>query len=598
MTRRAALLAAILLISTVLCSVSPRAWSQEKAQEQARPVRYAEIEVRGPILETLPDLYLVKPETDTLYELVGRIDSARRDPAVHGLVLKLQSLGTGWAKAQELRQAIVRFRKAGKPVICFVESCGNLDYYVATSASRIVMVPSGSLLLVGLRAEVLFLKGLLEKLGVEADMVQVGEAKGAEEPFTRTTASEPFRRSINALLDDYYQQLVEGISAGRGLRKSWVRKLLDDGPYSARRARDAGLVDELRFYDELIQSLRQQHGEGFTLLEGYGGKQQASPFGANPQDLLKLFLGGGGQRPDRGLPQGPTIAVVYAVGTIVSDDPGDVLLGENVVNARRLCGLLGRLRKEDSVKAVVLRVDSPGGSAEASDLIWHELRRLDEVKPVVVSLSDVAGSGGYYIAAGGRKILAQEGTVTGSIGVVGGKFVLSGLFEKLGLTVDVYQRGEQAGLFSSVERLSERQRLRLRELLLDARRTFLERIRASRGQLVRQPELWSEGQTITGSQALSSGLIDAIGGLSDAIDVARDAAGLPEGSKFNVVRLPPAQSLLDVILWGKREVRTPAWLLRLPLQRRDLPVLGYVGALGCLQDYRPAALMPVWITVR
>jgi len=599
---------AMWLVAAALPGLLLCTWAEALAQDGGGPpaaaaprarARYAEIEVGGPILEILPELYLIEPDVETLYDLVGRIEKARRDASVQGVIVKLDRLGTGWAKAEEIRRAILRCRQAGKEVVCFTHGCGNLDYLVASAADRVVMIPSGSLLLVGLRAEVLFLKGLLDKIGVEADMIQIGSAKGAEEPFTRTTGSEAFKRSINELLDDYYRQLVEGIAEGRGLEPEPVRELIESGPFTARRAKDAGLVDELMFYDELVESLRERHGERFVLAEHYGEKGEGpSALGTAPQDLLKMVLGMGAVAPRGGWPAGPTIAVLYAVGPIVSEDPDDILIGESVVNAERLSQILDDLRERDSVKAVVLRVDSPGGSAEASDLIWHELRRLNEAKPVVASLSDVAGSGGYYIATGGRLIFAEEGTVTGSIGVIGGKFVLKGLFEKLGLGVDVYERGAHAGLFSPVEAFSDSQRERLRELLLETHEIFIDRVATSRDQPPGQVRRWAEGQSLTGRQARDGKLVDAIGGLYDAIEAARAAAKLPEGAKFSVVRLPRPQSVLDALFWGRRDVRLPTALLRQTLPAEALPAVRYLSALRCVEDNRPAALMPALITVR
>ena len=597
----------LLLVTLVAVAVGLVAEASAAAQEAVplaspvsgvKPVCYAEIEIEGPILETLPDLYLIKPDADTLYDLIERIKKAGTDDSVRGVVVKLDHVGGGWAKAQEIRRAMLNCRKAGKEVVCFMEGGGNLDYFVASAADRIVMVPSGSLLLVGLRAEVLFLKGLLDKIGVEADLIQIGSAKGAEEPLTRTTSSAPFRESINALLDDYYRQLMQGIAAGRKLTEEQVQDLVGRGPFTARQAKEAGLVDELVFYDELIRSLEQRHKGSFVLAKGYGQKpEKPTPLGTGPQELLKMVLGVGAAEPEDALPAGPTIAIVYAVGVIVSEDPDEVLLGESVVNVERISAILRKLRERDSVKAIVLRVDSPGGSADASDMIWHELRRTDEVKPVIVSLSDVAGSGGYYIATGGRMIYAEEGTITGSIGVLGGKLILKGLFEKLGLTVDVFERGAHAGMFSVVEEFSDSQRQRYRELLLETYEIFLDRIVTSRKQPLEDVVKLAEGQSLTGYQAQQGKLVDAIGGLDDAIGAAREAAKLPADVQVSIVRLPRPQSVIDVILWGKRELRMHNSLWQ-ALPAEALPAIRYLSALRCIEDHRAAALIPALITVR
>ncbi len=258
------------------------------------------------------------------------------------------------------------------------------------------------------------------------------------------------------------------------------------------------------------------------------------------------------------------------------------------------------IERDDAYRAIVLRVDSPGGSAEASDLIWHELRLADEVKPVIVSLSDVAASGGYYIATGGRKIFADPGTITGSIGVVGGKLVLKGLFEKIGLSVDVFQRGRNAGLLSSVEEFSDSQRERMRELLLQTYEVFLQRIAVSRGQSLEELRKVAQGQSMTGLQAHRLALVDEIGGLSDALAEARRAAGIPPEAKVRILRMPKPRSLFEVILWGdvkgSRMPRSLRLAAALPPELRA--VKSYLWALWCLEANHVAALMPVSITVK
>jgi protease-4 len=322
-----------------------------------------------------------------------------------------------------------------------------------------------------------------------------------------------------------------------------------------------------------------------------------TPFGASPQDLLKMALGMGGRGPERGLPDGPTIAVLYAVGPIVKEDPDQVLVGESVINANRMVRLLRKLRERENVKAIVLRIDSPGGSAEASDIIWHALREADKSKPVIASMSDVAGSGGYYIATGARSIYAQQATITGSIGVVGGKFVLKGLFDKLGLSVDVFERGPNAGLFSSVEPFSEAQRERFRALLRETHEMFVDRIVGSREMSREQVMRWADGRSLTGHQAIEAGLVDGIGGLDVAVKAARREAGLPEGAEVAVARLPRSQSLLEVIMWGKDSVQSPHSMLREVLPRQALPALGYLRAMQAMQDHQAAAIMPGLISI-
>jgi len=570
--------------------------------EVAEPaaLRYAEIKIAGPVVETLPDLYLLEPDVDTLYDLVERIDQAREDDSIHGVIIKLDGFGGGWAKAQEIRQAVLRCRESGKEVVCYMSSGENIDYYLASAGERVVMQPSGSLDLVGLRAEVMFLKGLLDKIGVKGDIIQVGESKGAAEPFTRTTASEAFRESINTLLDDYYRQLVEGIASARNLDREQVAALIDQGPFTAKQAKEAALVDELMFYDEMLSDLKSRHGTNILLAPQYWKQRRAGAEpGSGPQQLLSLLLGMGAGRGEPERTVGPAIAVIYAVGPIVSGEQEGLGIGESIVSAERMTKLIRKARADQNIKAIVLRVDSPGGSAEACDVIWHELRRADESKPVIVSLSDVAGSGGYYIAAGGRRIYADAATITGSIGVVGGKFVLKGLFEKIGLSVEVFERGKNAGLFSSMDEFSELQRQRLLEMMQETYQTFLERITTTRKQPLEDLERMAQGQTWSGYQAQRGKLVDEIGGLNDAIAGACKEAGLGEDVRVSIVRMPRPMSFFEAIIFGREDdSRLPAGLglNQLPLDLR--PALRYLNAVRCLQDEHTAALMPGFISIR
>jgi len=598
---RLSIVLAVLVAGAVAAQEKPEGKEPAGGAVGLMAARYAEIELNGPVMETLPDLYIFKPALDTLYDIKGRFAKARKDNSVNGIIVKMLNVDMGWAKAQELRRSIMECRQAGKKVICFVESPGNVEYYVASAADRVVIPPSGTVVLVGLRAEVLFLKGFLDKIGVKGDMVQVGDAKGAVEPFVQTTSSEAFKQSINKMLDDYWRQLVKGVAEGRKLDEAKVPDIINKGPYGASGAKQAGLVDDVMFYDELIDQLRKAEPRPFVLVEDYGKERpmpMAMPSGL-PQ-LMFMMLGVSGRPPGAEMPRGPTIAVIYAVGPIVREEPEDLMMmGEFMVSAERMVRVIRKARERDNIKAIVLRIDSPGGSAEASDLIWHELYLANQAKPVIVSMSDVAASGGYYIAAGGRFIFAEEGTITGSIGVMGGKIVLKGLFDKLGLTVDVFNRGEAAGLFSMVEEFSPAERQRFTALLDETHKLFIERVSAARKRTPEQLKEMTRGQAITGTQAKEGGLVDAIGGLDEAIEAARKAAGIGPEVEVAVIHLPKPQSLWEVLLTGRYDgVRTPLPVRSSALPPALRPAAQYIATLMCLEDCRPAALMPAYITIK
>ncbi|MFP4028507.1 MAG: signal peptide peptidase SppA [Candidatus Brocadiia bacterium] len=564
------------------------------------PIRYAEIEIEGPILEAFPEVYLMEPNLPTIHNLVSRIKKAATDKSVDGLIIKVGPIDAGWGKVQELRDAIAKCQEAQKAVICFLQGGSNTEYYLASCADQVVMMPGGSLLLTGLRAEVMFVKGLLEKIGVKGQIVQVGEFKGAAETFSRMSASQSFRESMNALLDSYYRQFIGGMAKGRNMKEAEMRNVVNKGPYTAPRAEASGLVDGLMFYDELLEKIKKKEKVPLLLTKDYGQKKQKLPLGSTPQKIMKTILGmGGGGLPQKGFPGGTSIAVVHAVGPIVQQSPKQVSVGESVINAARMVKLLRRLRKRDNVKAVVLRVDSPGGSAVASDMIWHELRAADKTKPVVASMSDVAGSGGYYIASGARHIFAHEGTITGSIGVVGGKFVMKGLFDKIGVNVDVFERGDNAGLLSSIEEFSDSEEKRFRQLLEQTYDLFVQRVAKSRGASQEEIEKWAAGRAMTGAQAKKGNLIDEIGGLAKALEKARELAGIDVETDVEIVHLPKSQSILEVMMVGRDPgVITPQLKMSELGPRQLRAALSYLRGMSCLDSNQPAALMPGWITIR
>jgi len=607
------------LAAVLLCLLVPLLAAQEQpvakeafdVQDQAPSVgpvaiRYAEIRIHGPIVETLPDVYLLEPDVSLLHEVVERIDTARSDDGIAGVVLHLADMEVGWAKAQELRQAVERLRKANKPVICYLDSAGNADYFVACAADRIVLHPAGTLALVGLRGEVLFWKGLLDKIGVQGDLLQVGNYKGASEPFTRSEASEFFREAVNSVMDDYMRQLVDAVAAARKMAPAAVRGLIDQAPFTPARSRAAGLIDAVATYGEMVNELRGEQTRALEMVQGYGATAARRQPLLNPQQMLQKLLGMGAG-PGELSTAGPTIAVLYAVGPIVKGDPDGMLIGETAVNSGRMTQIIRRLKDDANVKAIVVRIDSPGGSAQASDMIWNELHEADRVKPVIVSMSDVAGSGGYYIASAGRRIFAGEGTLTGSIGIMGGKLVIGGLLEKLSLNVEVFQRGANAGMDSMVEPYSPAQREIVGQLMQDTYRLFIDRVAEGR-KLERAPvEKMAGGRIWTGRQAVEGKLVDEIGSLGDAVAAAGKAAGLPEGAAPNILRLPRSRSIVEMFLSGaatpeigKLQAQSPGapGLTAAGVPRELREPLVYLRALWCMRNETSMAMMPALIRIR
>lgn len=600
-TTRATIIALVLAFLFALAPV--RAAANADPQEQGKAYRYGHIEIEGSVPEMLPPIYLLEPDINTMYSLSRRLEQAAEDDSLRGLIIDLRPFDAGWSKIQELREQIFSCRRAGKEVICYLEGGGNKSYYLASAASRVVLVPSGSLMLVGLRGEVLFFKNLLDMIGLQADYVQIGKYKGAAEPATRNSASEAFREAMETLIDDMYRQLVEGIARGRNLDADEVRDIIDNGPYTAREAQDAGLVDDVKYYDQLLTDIREGADRKVVVAEEYAEAGPRKIFFGGPEEIFRTIMGISKEAEKPKEPKEKALALVYAVGPIIREDPGDLSLYEYVTSAERMKENLRELVKMEHVKAIVVRIDSPGGSAVASDIIWRELRRANRKKPVICSMSDTAASGGYYIAAGGRTIFAEPGTITGSIGVVGGKMVFTGLFGKLGLNVEVFQRGQNAGLYSSMEKMSERERERLQKLLSSTYETFMKRVAESRDMPMQQVREGAKGRPWTGSQAREQNLVDRIGGLRDALGAAKKAAGISPGEDVRIIRRPRPESLLQKILGGTASEDSSArvsWADQLPIQgmERLESLRTYLTALRCLQHEPAAALMPAIISIK
>ncbi|HSM12495.1 MAG TPA: signal peptide peptidase SppA [Thermoanaerobaculia bacterium] len=472
------------------------------------------------------------------------LDAARRDPAVRGVVLRIVDADFGLAKAAELRRQIELTAASGRFVACYLETAGEgtngtLEYYVASACPALSLAPAGEINLLGLWSDAYFLRGSLDKLGVEPSFLTAGRFKSAGETFTERAHSPAAREALDRVLDAYFEQIVDGIASSRGLDPGDVRELVDEAPLSAELALERGLVDALEFPDEFDGRLE-------TLA---GGEPELVPLVAYAHRHERWRAGKG------------SVAVVFARGVIVRGGGGtEPWSGETFLGAERLGRLLADLAEDDAVAAVVLRVDSPGGSALASDLILRRVELLDAAKPVIVSMSDVAASGGYYIAARARRIVAEPGTLTGSIGVITGKLA-SGRFqeEKLGITHDVLARGRHAGLYSSLRPFDEQERALIARRVDEIYLRFLGHVAAGRRLELDAVREVAEGRVWTGQDALAVGLVDELGGLDAALDAARDAAGLDADAA--VVFYPRPRGLWDWLA-GLRDAPLSAELAR------------------------------------
>jgi protease-4 len=564
-----------------------------RAAEEKTVANVAHIKLAGELDETPVSPDPIFGSLENFKSKLDRIKKAKADKNVQALYLHLDGLAVGWGKVDELRRAVADFRKAGKKAYAYLEAGTTKDYLVALACDRVCLPEPGWLMLTGLQAEVTFFKGLFDKIGVQADMLQMGDYKGAAEPFTRTGMSKPFRERLESVLKDYYEEsIVKVIASSRGkeLTADKVKKLIDDGPYTAKKAAAAGLVDVVAYADDFEKEMKAAiKADEVKIVKNYAQEKLKDIDFSNPFAILKLL--GGSSKPRKSTKD--KVAVLVATGVITTGKGGTGMFGGENTGSTTMVEAIRQAEQDKTVKAIVLRVDSPGGSALASDLIWNELRRCK--KPVLASMGDVAASGGYYISMGCRKIYAEPGTLTGSIGVVGGKLVLGGLEKKIGLNTEVIKLGAHAGILSSTFPFSESEKKAMKGLMEDIYDQFLTKAikgRKRAGKEFTKAEFtkYAEGRIWTGRQAKAIGLVDELGTLEDAIADAKAMAKLPKHADVELLILPKPRSFLDTLLEKGDSASLPMQHLSL---LRNLPDLaGHLRSLDGLLQLRGE---PVWL---
>ena len=518
----------------------------------------------------------------TLFEVLETLHHAAGDAQVKALVLHIDGIDWGWAKVTEVRDALSEFRRAGKPVYAALEGGGEPEFFLASGADRIAMPPASDLQMNGLTASALFLRGTFDKVGVRPNFLHVGKYKSAVESYTRTDLSEPAREALGAVLGDTYRLLTDTLAHARRSTPDSIRAWMDRGPWSAEEAKGLGLVDTLLDGAE-VDSLAVRRTGGSSALK----------FTRYAERRL------GGRSPLA------RVALVTATGTITGGK-SRLSGGERLMGAETIIEALRRARTRSSIRAVVLRIDSPGGDATASDEIWHEVVRCRRAKPVIVSMSDVAASGGYYIAAGADTLVADPGTITGSIGIFGGKFNIRGLYEKLGLSIETMSTGPHAEMYSPFRDFTDDEVRLYQDHLQKSYERFLERVASGRRRSTAWVDSVGQGRIWSGSAAADLGLVDELGGLRAALGIARARAGVDDDEEFEVERFPsPDEGYFgrflsgfwnpeDAGLLGDAGVLGRAVTLADPLLD-PLKVLGQAAVLG---NGAALAIMPYTIVIR
>ena len=515
-------------------------------------------------------------ESVTLRGFVESLRKAKRDPRVAAVVLRPSTLESPlWAKVQELRDAVVDFRGSGKPVVAYLEYGGDREYYLASAASQVFLMPSSPLDLTGLASYEIFLRGALDKAGVFPDFLQIGPYKTAANQLTQRDFTPEHREMMESLNRDLYEQLVRGIAESRRKGVEDVRALLDQGPFVAEAAHQAGLVDGLAYFDQLddrVAALKSDSDEDTIDAAEY---QRTSPreAGIEPQSR---------------------VAVLYATGIITSGRSLYDPVNGAVVGSDTIVEQIQRIREDDSIRAVILRIDSPGGSSVASDVIWRELmitRDARPSRPLIASMSDVAASGGYYIAMPAHAIVAEPGTLTGSIGIYGGKFVVDGTLDKLGVATGTIRSGRNADIYSPFAPFSPEQRTRLMGYLDSFYDGFIRKAAASRKTTPERIDAIAQGRVWTGQQARERGLVDALGGLDAAVALAKQRAGIPADEDVELVVYPTRRNVFEALAeqFGSSGFNVWAQLIS-GAERRALGMLS--APVRLFRPGEPLALMP------
>jgi protease-4 len=470
-------------------------------------------------------------DVNTVRGFVEALRKASRDSRVRGVLLRPSTLELPyWGKVQEMRDAITAFRKSGKKVTAFLEYGGDREYYLASAADRVFLMPTSSLDLTGVASYEMFLRGTFDKIGAYPDFVHIGDFKTAPNQYTQKGFTPAHREMAQSLNRDMYEQLVAGVAEGRKKSEDEVRTLFDRGPFIAAKALEAGLVDELAYEDELDDRVPELGGDSDRRIEG--------------SDYQRISFESAGVRPRS------RIAVLYIVGTIASGKGGFDPVNGSIAGSESIVEQIRKIRDDNSIKAIVLRIDSPGGSSVASDVIWRELAitRLDNPsRPIVTSMSDLAASGGYYIAIPADAIVAQPGTLTGSIGIFGGKIVIGGTLGKAGIGTETVTSGANADMYSPFTPFTAPQRAKVEEFMQDFYKGFVGKVAESRKTTPEAIHAVAQGRVWTGRQALAHGLVDRLGGLDTAVSLAKERAKIPADEDVQLVVYPERRNFFDAL---------------------------------------------------
>ena len=522
-------------------------WASSKPGIRVASNSVLVIDAAGQIEEQrVPDFFSAFNGTvPVLHDYLDALDNARTDPRITGLVVRIAPLETGWAKLEEIRNHLLAFRASGKPSICYLGYDGiqNQEYYLASACQQIWLVPTTPVSIRGMMAEAVFVRGTLDKLKIVPEYYHIAEFKTAGNTFTEKKFTPAHKEEVESLLHSVYEQYLGDTSKARGMSRDEFEAILNRGPLATGDALASKVVDKLGYWDQVQDFFKRRAG------------------GWNPISLnsYRTSL----NAPNFALQK---IAIVYASGLIVSGSSGTTPAGGSIMGGDSVAADIRKARMDSSIKAIVLRVDSGGGSVVGSEVIRREVELAHEVKPVVVSMSDVAASGGYWIASPADKIVADPNTITGSIGVLIGKLNVSGLFNLLGVSTDYVATSDNATLFSAQQNFTPAQRDYIEKSLHETYDEFTKGVAAGRKMSVEAVDKVGKGRVWSGAQAKDLGLVDELGGTDQAIEVAKRLAHIPASDSVRIVRLPEEKNFFQQLLEREKEQMNESRSLEATLQ--------------------------------
>jgi protease-4 len=525
---------AIVIILVLIFLVGLMIWSASKRGLRIASNSVLVMDAGGQIEEQrAPDFFSAFNGTvPVLHDYLDALDQARTDSHITGLVVRIAPLETGWGKLEEIRAHLLQFRNSGKPSICYLGYDGiqNPEYYLASACKEIWLVPTTPVSIRGMMAEAVFFRGTLDKLKVVPEFYHIAEYKTATNTFTERKFTPEHKEEVEGLLRSVYEQYLGDTSKGRGMTREQFESILNRAPLSSSAAVQAKIVDRMAYWDQVQDFFKHRSG------------------GWNPISLNQY----------RSAPAPPNfasdkIAVVHATGLIVSGDSGTTAAGGFIMGGDSVASDIRKARQDSSIKAIVLRVDSGGGSVVASEVIRREVELAHEMKPVVVSMSDVAASGGYWIASPADKIVADPNTITGSIGVLIGKMNVSGLYNLLGISTDYVATSDNATLFSAQQNFTQAQQAYIERSMHETYEAFVKGVAAGRKMSPEAVDKIGKGRVWSGSQAKDLGLVDELGGTDRAIEVAKQLAHIPASESVRIVRLPEEKTFFEQIFEKQKE---------------------------------------------